>query len=550
MNHDEDSSGTGSKMELKSTDNNARFGKLSLEGSSRTSTLLELPRDHGFSKIYRLIKCDSNEHALEALRSLELLSDQPRSYFVPWRFGCVVDGNAYVVVDKVKCDSFPVPKDKRRTAVRHMIELLIHLELNGLVHAHLETWKLVNDGGIPIFCSIPVQFENYKTFRTNVDEQHNQICQAIDFIVGEEAAADDDYKKFREELLKSRTVVDMHSLLFHPYVTSKKDLPFYYASCGLDLCYTDLDHASNFSEKFNDRDWKGIVTASGSKSMVVMLESMVVYGVPRLYQNTAFDKHQFIWHVFSEDHDEQVKFESFFTMVEHVKNIFPEYVDEMWKYMHDYGLNAHFGPKDYGFKLLEYAKAIMKKENDTNICIDSLLKACKMCCWMLGKFHTFCEMGEIVSAAAYYVEELKFAATELEYCIKGLESSNRENYDCANLKSRIKKKEMCDFDKVILASVRCICFGLNVHLQVIKKSPTGETITEAIKSTNEDLKEFYNSDLTIEQLMHLHTPDKWPTIDYVCRIVGRNFILSSKDFTSLAEELRGVIVHLINMLGN
>lgn len=37
-----------------------------------------------------------------------------------------------------------------------------------------------------------------------------------------------------------------------------------------------------------------------------------------------------------------------------------------------------------------------------------------------GKFHTFCEMGEVVSgsAAAYYAEELKFAATELEYCIK------------------------------------------------------------------------------------------------------------------------------------
>lgn len=35
-----------------------------------------------------------------------------------------------------------------------------------------------------------------------------------------------------------------------------------------------------------------------------------------------------------------------------------------------------------------------------------------------GKFHTFCEMGEKVSAAAYYAEELNFAATELEYCIK------------------------------------------------------------------------------------------------------------------------------------
>lgn len=104
----------------------------------------------------------------------------------------------------------------------------------------------------------------------------------------------------------------MHSLLFHPYEISEKDLPFYYAHCGLDLCYTDLDHASNFSDKFKDRDWKGIFTASGSKSMVVMLESMVVYGVPRLYQNTAFDKHQFIWHVFSEDHDEKVSLSSFF----------------------------------------------------------------------------------------------------------------------------------------------------------------------------------------------------------------------------------------------
>lgn len=82
-----------------------------------------------------------------------------------------------------------------------MIELLIYLELNGLVHAHLEAGKLVNDAGIPIFCSIPVQFENYQTFRTNVDKQHDQIFQSIDFIVGEEAAADDDYKKFREELL-------------------------------------------------------------------------------------------------------------------------------------------------------------------------------------------------------------------------------------------------------------------------------------------------------------------------------------------------------------
>lgn len=549
MKHDEDSSGLGSKMELISLDNNAPSGKLCLEGSSRTFTLVELPRDHAFLKIFSLIKCDSNE---DALRSMELLSDLPTGYFVPWRFGCVVDGNAYVGVDKVKGGSFPVPRNKRRTAVRHMIELLINLELNGFVHAHLETGKLVNDAGIPIFCSIPVQFENYQTFRTNVDKQHDQICQSIDFIVGEEAAADDDYKKFREELLKSRTVVDMHSLLFHPYVISENDLPFYYARCGLDLCYTDLDHASNFSDKFKDRDWKAIVTASGSKSMVVMLESMVVYGVPRLYQNTAFDKHQFIWHVFSEDHEEKLKFGSFHTMVEHVKSIFPDYVDEMWRYMHDYVLNARFGPEDYGFKLLEYAKAIMKKKNDTNICIASLLKACKMCCWMLGKFHTFCEMGEVVSgsAAAYYAEELKFAATELEYCIKGLESSNRRSYDCANLKSRIKKKEMCDFDKVILASVRCICFGLNVYLQVIKKSPTGETITEAIKSTNQDLKEFYNSDLTVEQLTHLRTPDKWPAIDYVCRIVGRNFILSPTAFTSHAKELRDVIIDLINMLGN
>lgn len=82
---------------------------------------------------------------------------------------------------------------------------------------------------------------------------------------------------------------------------------------------------------------------------------------------------------------------------------------------------------------------------------------------------------------------------------------------------------------------------------MIKKSPT---ITEAIKSTNQDLKEFYNSDLTIEQLTHLRTPDKWPAIDYVCRIVGRNFILSSMAFTSHAKELREVIIDLINMLGN
>lgn len=86
-----------------------------------------------------------------------------------------------------------------------MIELLIYLELNGLLHAHLEPEKLVDVAGIPKFCSIPVEFENYKTFRTNVDKQHNQICQSIDFIVGEEAA-DDGYKKFREEFLMSRTV--------------------------------------------------------------------------------------------------------------------------------------------------------------------------------------------------------------------------------------------------------------------------------------------------------------------------------------------------------
>lgn len=97
---------------------------------------------------------------------------------------------------------------------------------------------------------------------------------------------------------------------------------------------------------------------------------------------------------------------------------------------------------------------------------------------------------------------------------------------------------------------RCICFGLNVHLQVINKSSTGETIAEAVKSTNEDLKKFYNNDLTTEQLMHLRTPDKWPAIDHVCRIVGRNFIVSSKAFTSQAEELRDVITDLINMLGS
>ncbi|KAK1363478.1 hypothetical protein POM88_039039 [Heracleum sosnowskyi] len=441
LKYEVDSSGTGFNIALKSIDSNAPSGKLCLEGSSRcifeallirkifyylnqhlkqqffvkNFILLELPRDHGLLKKFRLITCNSNE---DALRTLELLSDLPKKYFVPWIFGCVVDGNAYVGEEKFKCGSFPVPEYRRQTAVRHMIKLLIYLELNGLVHAHLETEKLVEDAGILKFCSTPVQFENYETFRTNVDKQHNQICQSIDFIVGEEAAADDDYKKFREELLKSRTVVDMHSLLFHPYVTAENDLPMYYAKCGLDLCQTDLDHASNFTDKFKDGDWKAIVTASGSKSMVVMLESMDVNSVPRLYQNTAFDKHQFIRHVFLEDHDEKVKFGCFFTMVEHVKNIFPDYVDEMWNYMHDYGLNAHFGPEDYGFRLLEYAKSIMKKKNNTNICIASLLKACKMCCWMLGKFHTFCEMGEKVSGAAYYIEELKFAAMELEYCIK------------------------------------------------------------------------------------------------------------------------------------
>ncbi|XP_074350818.1 uncharacterized protein LOC141690101 isoform X1 [Apium graveolens] len=184
----------------------------------------------------------------------------------------------------------------------------------------------------------------------------------------------------------------------------------YYASCGLDLCYTQLDHASNFSDKFKDRDWKAIVTASGSKSMVVMLESMVVYVVPRLYQNTAYDKHQFIWHIFSEDHDEKAKFGCFYTMVEHVKNIFPDYVDEMWKYMHDFGLNAHFSPEDYGFSLLEHAKSIIEKKNDTNIYIASLLKACKMCCLMLGKFHPFCEMGEKSSCRSLLCRRIEFCS--------------------------------------------------------------------------------------------------------------------------------------------
>ncbi|KAL8094411.1 hypothetical protein AgCh_036080 [Apium graveolens] len=497
MKHEEDSSGTGSKMEVKSIDN-APSGKLCLEGSSRNFTLLELPRDHGLMKIFCLIICDSVD---DALCSLELSSDLPTVFFVPLRFGCIVDGNAYVVVEKFKRDSFPVPKDKRRTAVRQMIELLIYLELNGVLHARLEPEKLVNVA----------------------DKQHDQICQSIDFIVGEEAAADDDYKKFREELLKSRTVVDIHSLLYHPYVTSEKVLSMYYASCGLDLCYTQLDHASNFSDKFKDRDWKAIVTASGSKSMVVMLESMVVYVVPRLYQNTAYDKHQFIWHIFSEDHDEkfksqcytarfvklkkvdglpilvakmiaEAKFGCFYTMVEHVKNIFPDYVDEMWKYMHDFGLNAHFSPEDYGFSLLEHAKSIIEKKNDTNIYIASLLKACKMCCLMLAyvfisfnvylkeNFILFVKWAKKVLVEAYYAEELNFAATEFEYCIK-------------------------------------VCFGLNIHLQVINRSSTGETIAEAVKSTNEDLEKFCNSDLTTEQLTHLRTPDKWPEIDHVCRIV-------------------------------
>ncbi|XP_074350820.1 uncharacterized protein LOC141690101 isoform X2 [Apium graveolens] len=90
------------------------------------------------------------------LPGLELSSDLPTVFFVPLRFGCIVDGNAYVVVEKFKRDSFPVPKDKRRTAVRQMIELLIYLELNGVLHARLEPEKLVNVAGIPKFCSIPV----------------------------------------------------------------------------------------------------------------------------------------------------------------------------------------------------------------------------------------------------------------------------------------------------------------------------------------------------------------------------------------------------------
>lgn len=272
---------------------------------------------------------------------------------------------------------------------------------------------------------------------------------------------------------------------------------------------------------------------------------MLLNGSPGVYQETAFDKHQYIWNIIA--HNLKVNVSSADDMHKKLKKIFPDYDDEMWKFMHDYDLNANFCTKDHGFRLLEYAKTIRKNENDAMVSIASLLKACKLCRWMLGKFHTLCENGK---PEAYNAGVLKFAATELEFCIKGLESSDKEIYKCDDLKFRYKE-EVCEFDKVILASLRCICFGLSVWQHVIYEKPTGETITEAVKLTNLEFKEFYNVNLTVEQLTHLCTPENgWPKIYTVCKILGKNLARVFNDRASRAEEIRELRLDLIKVLGD
>ncbi|KAL6515487.1 hypothetical protein OROHE_018521 [Orobanche hederae] len=360
---------------------------------------------------YDVIKCSSDEDAVKTMESMNRL---PKHHFVRCFGTCIVDGIACVVIEKFEINSYPLANEESyKKTIKHIIRMFLELKLNGIVHSNLKNEYLVDVDTSPKFTSIPFGFEDYENFRLNMKIQQVQICACDDYIMGEERIKREDYKNFRKFLMESWTIVDIHSMLYHPYLCPEREVPVYVWQCHLVMSLQKFV-VSDLNSMFKARNWQKKVRLSKHQAMKDILDNKAAKGNAAEYTDSAADCHRFIWNWMKHVNDDAINVDAIGEMHMQLKDVFPDYAVETWTYMHKKGLNMQFGPIDHAYSLLNHVKKITRNKGDKNFSIPSLLAACKMCCCTLAELQNCYN-----NSPPKPVESLlKVAASQLEYCIQ------------------------------------------------------------------------------------------------------------------------------------
>ncbi|KAK1359313.1 hypothetical protein POM88_043787 [Heracleum sosnowskyi] len=309
----------------------------------------------------------------------------------------------------------PAPQHLQLNAIGHILQMGVQLDLMGILHANLQWTSVVAVNNLPKLKCLPVYLPNLDSYRTMFQTQQRQICELVDHIVGDAELTNPLYVDFRYHLYNCKDLVDYQSMHKHPYMTEPNDLPFYHIDCSV-IWTCNTINRRKFNEMFNFFSWMSKVEEEGHPYIVDMLTSRIVNGELYEYRDTPFDMHVFTHNTMKHVNSPQsTRFWSVEAIHEQIQLLFPDYVLQMFTFMHAYGLNAHFGPERYALKFLEYVTNIAES-GDGRFCIPRLVEALRFMYYLLAKFYW-------LSNSRYCDKEMTVVATSLDTCIRQSNSS-------------------------------------------------------------------------------------------------------------------------------
>ncbi|KAL6525111.1 hypothetical protein OROMI_030722 [Orobanche minor] len=142
----------------------------------------------------------------------------------------------------------------------------------------------------PVHCTIPSRFKSYQKFRGKIGKQRRQLCDVVDSIVEKGPKAPEQKStEFSERIYYVVRQLDLHSMLFYPYIVQDRLPPIYFIASRLLMCYPKITfvtfdaiikgHQSEFGgSASNQQSWVDNVKDSNKQELKRMLNTRLKAG--------------------------------------------------------------------------------------------------------------------------------------------------------------------------------------------------------------------------------------------------------------------------------
>lgn len=87
---------------------------------------------------------------------------------------------------------------------RHILLMAVQLDLMGILHANLQRTGIVAVNNLPKLNCLPATLPDLDSYRTMFHTQQEQICELVDYIVGDAELTNPLYVNFRDHLSKCK----------------------------------------------------------------------------------------------------------------------------------------------------------------------------------------------------------------------------------------------------------------------------------------------------------------------------------------------------------